>query len=121
MSELKAFDIVVAEEGYCEGYVKYRRAVYDKAEVDKVISELKADYKEACGRLQNANLIKDEQLAATRHQKYKRCLAMSERCKDKIENAEQYNEHDDWLIINEYWERWHKRWQELAMKFKEAK
>ena len=61
--ELKAFDIVVAEEGNGEGIVKYRRAVYDKAEVDKMISELKADYKEACDRLQTANLIKEEQMA----------------------------------------------------------
>ena len=45
------------------------------------MSELKADYKEACGRLQTANLIKDEQLAATRHHKYKRCEAMAE-CRD---------------------------------------
>lgn len=39
MSELKAFDIVVAEEGYCEGIVKYRRAVYDKPEVDAVLAD----------------------------------------------------------------------------------
>lgn len=39
MSKLKAFDIVVAEEGYYEGIVKYRRAVYDKSEADKVIEE----------------------------------------------------------------------------------
>ena len=51
---------------------------YLKSEVDKVIAELKSDYKEACDRLQTANLIKDEQLAATRHQKYKRCLAMAD-------------------------------------------
>lgn len=41
MSELKAFDIVVSEEGYYEGIVKYRRAVYDKSEADNVIAELK--------------------------------------------------------------------------------
>lgn len=35
--------------------------VYLKSEADKVIAELKSDYKEACGRLQTANLIKDEQ------------------------------------------------------------
>ena len=39
MSELNAFDITVAEEGYCEGSVKYRRAVYDKSEADNVIAE----------------------------------------------------------------------------------
>lgn len=54
-----------------------------------------------------------------RHQKYKRCLAMAERCKDKIENAVQYDEHDDWLIINEYWERWHERWLKMAKLFKD--
>jgi hypothetical protein len=43
MSELKAFDITVAEEGYFEGIVKYRRAVYDKSEADKVIAEKDAE------------------------------------------------------------------------------
>lgn len=44
--------------------------MYPKADVDRVIAEkneeiakLKADYKEACDRLQTANLIKDEQKA----------------------------------------------------------
>lgn len=44
--------------------------VYIKSEADKVIAEkdaeivkLKADYKEACDRLQTAGLIKDEQKA----------------------------------------------------------
>ena len=36
---------------------------YRTSEADKVIAELKADYKEACDRLQTANLIKDEQKA----------------------------------------------------------
>ena len=39
-------------------------------EQESEIAELKADYKEACDRLQTANLIKDEQIAATRHSKY---------------------------------------------------
>ena len=59
MSELKAFDIVVAEEGYCEGIVTYRRAVYDKSEADKVIA---------------------------RH-KYKRCLAMAKWCYAKWDDT----------------------------------
>ena len=33
---------------------------YTRIDADAVIAELKADYKEACGRLQTANLIKDE-------------------------------------------------------------
>ena len=34
---------------------------YLKSEADEVLAELKSDYEEACGRLQTANLIKDEQ------------------------------------------------------------
>ena len=117
MSELKAFDITVAEEGYCEGIVKYRRAVYDKSEADKVIAELKADYKEACDRLQNANLIKDEQLEATRNQKYKRCLAMASNCRLRArwfgDNA--FYKKEQWAL------QWHRRWLEIAEEFKEAK
>jgi hypothetical protein len=56
MSELKAFDIVVAEEGYYEGIVKYRCHVYDKSEADKIIA---------------------------RH-KYKRCLAMAWWCSAEL-------------------------------------
>ena len=36
---------------------------YTRTDADAVIAELKADYKEACGRLQTVNLIKDEQKA----------------------------------------------------------
>ena len=117
MSELKAFDITVAEEGYCEGIVKYRRAVYDKSEADKVIAELKADYKEACDRLQTANLIKDEQLAATRHQKYKRCLAMAyvEWLKQMI-----IGNHPESILYRRAFRR-ERKWKEMALKFKEAK
>ena len=89
--------------------------VYLKSEADKVIAELKADYKEACDRLQTANLIKDEQLAATRHQKYSRCLAMAGRC------------HEAWANISTpylkamWYRKWHEHWLELAKKFKPNK
>lgn len=58
MSELKAtdFDMVGISFSTSGRY-------YIKSEADKVIAELKADYKEACDRLQTANLIKDEQKA----------------------------------------------------------
>jgi hypothetical protein len=142
MSELKAFDITVAEEGYCEGIVKYRRAVYDKSEADKVIAELeeshkkeveqllmeivklKADYKEACDRLQTANLIKDEQLTAARHQKYKRCLAMARISQDDwhLHNSFYAMGHQEFEKRKcEFYEKWHKRWLELAEKFKPNK
>ena len=99
MSELKA-------EQWLD-YAGEPRSCYPKSEADKVIAELKADYKEACDRLQTANLIKDEQLAATRHNKYKRCLAMA-----------RLAVKDDYAPWNM---KWYRRWLELAEKFKEAK
>lgn len=88
-----------------------------KSEADKVISEkdaeiaeLKADYKEACGRLQTANLIKDEQLAATRHSNHKRCLAMARYCELREDE-----------FGGDFAKRWLKKWLELAEKFKEEK
>lgn len=57
--ELKAFEVT----GKALFGRFFTKKVYDKDEVDKAIAELKADYKEACDRLQTANLIKDEQKA----------------------------------------------------------
>lgn len=101
----------------------YLKSEADKviAEKDKEIAELKADYKEACDRLQTANLIKDEQLAETRHQKYKRCLYMAEICRAK---RDEIIARTPTLILNhptEYLTRWENRWLELAEKFKEKK
>ena len=74
---------------------------YLKSEADKVIAE------------------KEKEL---RHQKYKRCLDMADLCFreyqtycaliDRLENF--FDEKD-------FYERWHKRWLELAEKFKEGK
>ena len=79
--------------------------------------QLKSDYEEACGRLQTANLIKNEQLAATRHQKYKRCLAMAEWCNSEIGIADTDGDYED---MRRY-QKWHERWLKLSEKFKEAK
>ena len=105
--------------------------VYCKSEADNVIAELKADYKEACDRLQTANLIKDEQLAATRHHKYKRCFAMAQEWRNYAafcgmqsschnhrgfgKTAEKYT----WKEIHA-WKCVH-RYNKLAEKFKELK
>jgi hypothetical protein len=94
---------------------------YLKSDADKVIEELKADYKEACDRLQTANLIKDEQLAETRHQKWKRCLAMARWCSERVARIEK--DYAFWRHGKDYasnfYKRWKKRWLELAEKFKE--
>lgn len=64
---------------------------------------------------------KDKEL---RHQKYKRCLAMASSCSDKAsaEYASSYVSCDEYYYHHaEFWERWHKRWLELAKKFNEEK
>jgi hypothetical protein len=96
--------------------------VYLKSEADKVIAELKADYKEACDRLQTANLIKDEQLAATRHSKYKRCLAMAKWCEERCARYDVLQERTgfSWRREIDFYFRWSQRWLELAEKFKEG-
>lgn len=113
MSELKARHIVdVYDSYYAENPFGERSQVYLKSEADKVIEELKADYKESCDRLQTANLIKDEQLAAARHHKYKRCLAMAE-----YWVAVSFHCVDD--KHRQRAERHHRKWLELAKKFKD--
>ena len=110
MSELKAETIV--PQG-----TTITLQMYPKSEVDKVFAEKEADYKEACDRLQTANLIKDEQLAATRHHKYKRCLDKAKWCYDRWIRA--YNSSR--LQKARFYAQWQKRWEALADKFKEAK
>ena len=94
------------------------RPYYLKSDADKVIAELKADYQEACDRLQTANLIKDEQLAETRHQKWKRCLAMAKWCDAKADWY--YGIGESLRNRVEFYIKWHKRWLELAEQFKEG-
>lgn len=117
MSELKAYRIKGVTLGdFADVYIKSEA---DKviAEKDKEIAELKADYNEVCGRLQTANLIKDEQLAATRHNKYKRCVAMVYVEWLKQMNLCNYPEN----ILYRRAVRRERKWKELAKKFKEAK
>ena len=127
MSELNAFDITVAEEGYSEGYVKYRRAVYDKSEVDKVIAEkdkeiqrlenLCASYRHDCDNLaiREANALKEigRDNRVIRHQKHKRCLAMANYL--GLVSALVHGETQLEYMRREL------KWLKLAEKFKEAK
>ena len=72
MSELKDrwFWAYPTESVDCDGITGSAHEVYGKSEVDAIlaekdaeIAELKADYRDACDRLQTANIIKDEQKA----------------------------------------------------------
>ena len=132
MSELKIYHCNEWHNEYTEFYFKSDadKVIADleeshKKEVEQLlmeIVELKADYKEACDRLQTANLIKDEQLAATRHHKYKRCLGMAKWCSERIARIEK--DYAFWQYGKDYaqnfYKKWHKRWLELAEVFKEA-
>lgn len=89
-------------------------------EQESVIAELKADYKEACGRLHTSNLIKNEQLAAARHSKYKRCLNKAEWCEERCARYDLLEEKSgfSWRREIDFYFRWCQRWLELAKKFK---
>lgn len=106
---------------------------YTRTDADAVIAELKADYKDACDRLQTANLIKDEQLAATRHHKFKRCLDKAELCELWYYRTKDLHRTKD--IEDKYYmgsplfkkrlfklwlyEKWTNKWLELAEQFKD--
>jgi hypothetical protein len=66
--------------------------------------------------LQTANLIKDEQLAATSHQKFKRCLAMAKWCDSEA------NYWYDSSKVQQCWRyrhyiSWFNKWSKLADQF----
>ena len=97
MSELKTY---IAPTADGTGLADY----YLKSEADKVIEE------------------KDKEL---RRHKYKRCLTMARWCESKVYHIRRtplcdMDEHEGWQHDDEFWQRWHKRWLELAEKFKEA-
>jgi hypothetical protein len=54
-----------------------------------------------------------------RHQKHRRCLAMARRCHN--ESLWWYSKGYGFEKYDKFWEKWEKRWLELAEKFKEAK
>ena len=92
MSELKAFNM----PRYAGQFTLHE--VYLKSEADKVIA---------------------------RH-KYKRCLAMARWCDAEVYHIRRtplcdMSEHEYWKYENDFWQRWQKRWLELAEKFKPNK
>ncbi len=112
---------------------------YLKSEADKVISELemklaaaklvlrlnepKALYSnlDTMSRLNHKiDVVERREL----HQKYKRCVAMAGWCEERyhyltcLENW-QLTDKEYQQVIGDYWDRWNKRWLELAEQFKE--
>lgn len=96
---------------------------YHKSEADKVIAEkdaeiarLKAIRKVHVEAIESmgAGLLQDED--KIRHSKYKRCLAMAKWCDSENYTACWYHENSERC---EWTEKWHKRWLELAERFKD--
>jgi hypothetical protein len=129
MSELKATTVYDAYwkanstvEGTCI-------LVYLKSEADKVIAELKEKFKNS--RNSHKYWMKEYliEYEETRHNKYKRCLAMARWCHNQREIYERdsYNWELEPAAVDSLrnkaniMRKWRKRWLELAEKFKEAK
>lgn len=122
MSELKAFDVIINDD--------YKTKCYMKADADKVIAEKEKEIARQNIEIKNAVIDlklrdkKNDELAITiKHQKYKRCLAMAKWCEERynyltcLENW-QMTDKEYQQVIGDYWDRWDKRWLELAEKFK---
>lgn len=101
------------------------------AEKDKEIQRLEnlcESYRIDCDNLaiREANAYKEIERdnKQIRHQKYKRCLAMARICEERynylscLENW-QMTDKEYQQAIGDYWDRWYKRWLELAERFKE--
>lgn len=132
--ELKAFKLGSVELG--------EYWAYDAEEVDAVLAEKDKEIrklKDSLGKLLKAKTeqIMDEVIqktliygegfvpvehamklvAETRHHKYKRCFKMSRWCVSMMVFNSKYGTDKKW----HHFKKWHKRWLELAEKFKEAK
>ena len=135
MSELKAFTFglgqymedgspcVVAFDGEKNPRLASDEKFYLKSEADKVIAELKEELKNS----RNARkywrkeyLIEYEECC---NQKYKRCMANAWWCKREANRIEEIapifeTNNESWEYYSDYWGKWHKRWLEIAEKFK---
>lgn len=145
MSELKAYIVYIPREGVVEGLWKSYAIridgveIYLKSDADKVIAELKEQIgvleHQACKMNCMTVKLYNEACDDLIHQKYKRCLTMAKWCKYKIDTIE--NGYMVSSIESRYgvmttcppdcnpkfsfYSKWHKRWLELAEKFKKAK
>ena len=113
---------------------------YTRTDADNVIAELKdklrhypmivallesdkkeiAELKECLIECQKMHKrCSDNAIKQLRHQKYKRCLAMARWCGSKVYHIRRtplcdMSEHEYWKYENDFWQRWQKRWLDLA-------
>lgn len=133
--ELKAYNVVatvdvnpeVVDSLGCTEWAAYDADEVDAvlAEKDKEIAELKESHKNEVKQLlilnseqaNAANRLRDSMEQVIYHQKYKRCLWLARWCVQMMVFNSKYGTDKKWHIFK----KWHKRWLELAEKFKEAK
>lgn len=118
MSELKEHIFCDIDEvfprGYCGPLPSHEaRPYYLKSEADEVIAEKDAEiaYLKDIDSKNRSAYYKDLAMMAkdVEHHKYKRCLAMAKICEDKLGT----------VVKPGWWNKWRKRWLELAEKFKD--
>ena len=90
---------------------------YLKSEADKLIAELNTRICDGDEDFEIANNQIERLLKIVRHQKYKRCLAMSEWCNSEIGIADTDGDYKDM----QWYQKWYERWLKIAEQFKEAK
>lgn len=105
---------------------------YIKSEVDKVIAELEMQLERAklvlrlnepkalYSNLDTMSRLNHKIYVVERrelHQKYKRCLTMAQWCDAEADVADADGDYDDMR----WYQKWHYRWLDLAVKFKEVK
>ena len=87
---------------------------YIKSEVDKLIAELNMRICDCDEDFEIANNQIQRLLKIVRHQKYKRCLAMSEWCNTEIGIADTDGDYKDM----QWYQKWYERWLKIAEQFK---
>ena len=108
MNELKVYHCNEWNNEYTEFYLK--------SEADKLIAELNMRICDGDEDFEIANNQINRLLKIVRHQKYKRCLAMSLYCESLMREAFLAKpEYIEWL------DKWRERWLKIAEQFKEAK
>jgi hypothetical protein len=99
------------------------RPYYLKSEADKVIAEKDAEIVELKKQVHDYALglfvIQASAEKEARHQKHRRCLAMAKWCDSEMNYWYDRIEMEQCQRFK-FYDKWHKRWLELAEKFKEA-
>lgn len=116
LQELKAYDLPVDHGDFTATVEQF----YLKSEADEVIAEKdeKIDelQKATYSAWSKVNAMYDE----LRHHKYKRCLWLARWCASRSASW-CLDPADEQLHKSNFYDKWKKRWLELATKFKEAK